>query len=106
MIRTAPKNPELENNELKGPAREQQTAFKEIHQSDILIAELSNKATGVSVEVGYAFARNKPIIYLKRKNAEYSTTVGGCANYLIEYSDEKDLKKQLIKILKSILGSN
>jgi nucleoside 2-deoxyribosyltransferase len=46
-------------------------AFKEIDDAEILIVELTNKAISVGVEVGYAKAKNKPIIYLKRKEARH-----------------------------------
>lgn len=77
-------------------------AFDEINKSDLVIVELTKKAIGVGVEVGYAVAKNKPIIYLKRKEANYSTTVGGCTDYLIEYTDENQLKIKLNKILESL----
>ncbi|MEM6807490.1 MAG: nucleoside 2-deoxyribosyltransferase [Bacteroidota bacterium] len=70
-------------------------AFEEIEASDFLIAELSKKAIGVGVEVGYAKALGKTIIYLKKEAANYSTTVGGCADIKISYADPEDLKKKL-----------
>ena len=73
-------------------------AFKEIEASDFFIAEVTKKAIGVGVEVGYARAINKPIIYLRRKGSSYSTTVAGSSDYCIEYESEK----QLIKEIKSI----
>ncbi len=78
-------------------------AFEEIDKCDFIIAELSKKAIGVGVEVGYAKAKQKPIIYLKREEASYSTTVGGSANYFIEYKDESDLETKLILVLNSLL---
>lgn len=70
-------------------------AFLEIDKCDLIIVELTKKAIGVGVEVGYAKAKNKPIIYIKRENSEYSTTVGGSADYLIEYNNEAELKTKL-----------
>ncbi len=66
-------------------------AFEEIDSADFLIAELSTKSIGVGIEIGYAFAKNKPIFYLRKKGTEYSTTAAGCSNFVIVYEDELDL---------------
>ena len=47
------------------------TAFNEIDHSDFLIAELTTKSIGVGIEIGYAFAKKMPIIYIRKKNAEF-----------------------------------
>ena len=74
-------------------------AFEEIDNSSFLIVELSKKAIGVGIEVGYAFAKQKPIIYIKQKNANHSTTVGGCTDYIIEYENEFHLSEEIEKII-------
>src|SRR5438309_7108073 len=56
-------------------------AFYEINRSALLIAEASEKAVGVGVEVGYAAAKGIPIIYLRHEAAEHSTTLSGSSNY-------------------------
>jgi len=80
-------------------------AFKEIDNSDLLIAELTTKSIGVGIEIGYACAKNKPIFYLYKKESEYSTTASGCSNITIAYENELDLivimEKQLKLILKN-----
>lgn len=70
-------------------------AFEEIQNSDFVIVELSHKAIGVGVEVGYARACNKRIVYLKKSEAAYSTTVGGCSDLIIEYDSEEELEHKL-----------
>jgi nucleoside 2-deoxyribosyltransferase len=75
-----------------------QTAFKEIDSCDLLIAELTTKSIGVGIEIGYAFAKQIPIIYLHKENAEYSTTASGSANHSIMYHNETDLIKKLGKL--------
>ena len=75
------------------------TAFLEIDKSDFLIAELTTKSIGVGIEIGYARAKGKPIIYLRKKNSEYSTTASGSSTYSIEYENENDL----IELMKTIL---
>ena len=74
------------------------TAFLEIDKSDFLIAELSNKSIGVGIEIGYAYAMGKPIVYLHKKGSEYSTTASGSSTYNIEYDNEIDLI-ELMKII-------
>lgn len=76
-----------------------QKAFEVIDSSDFLIAELSKKSIGVGIEVGYAYAHEKPIIYLRKKGSDYSTTTAGCARYIVEYQDKEDMVAQILRIL-------
>ena len=76
-----------------------QTAFAEIDKCEILIAEVSDKAIGIGIEVGYAKAKNKPVIYLRHATAEHSTTVSGASDYTVIYADDTDLKKQLSQLV-------
>ena len=76
-----------------------QTAMMEIDRSDLLIAEVSVKAIGVGVEAGYAAAKNKPVWYLRNRNASHSSTVSGIASEHIFYLNEQDLSDQLVDIL-------
>ena len=79
-----------------------ETAFNEIDCSDFLIAELTTKSIGVGIEIGYAYAMKKPIIYIHNKNAEYSTTASGSSSFVIEYNNEKDLCNSIKSVLKQI----
>jgi nucleoside 2-deoxyribosyltransferase len=74
-------------------------AFSDIEQSDFLIAETSEKAIGVGVEVGYAKAKQKPVIYLRQSTAEHSTTLAGTSDYQVVYEDAGDLQLKLGDIL-------
>ena len=76
-----------------------ETAFNEINNSDFLIAELTTKSIGVGIEIGYAFAKEMPTIYLRKKNAEYSTTASGSSTYIVEYENELDLCDSMEKLL-------
>ncbi len=76
-------------------------AFKEIDNSDFLIAELTNKSIGVGIEIGYAFAKDKPIFYLRKNGSEYSTTASGCSNYVINYENEFNLVEIMERRLKT-----
>lgn len=77
-----------------------QTAIDDIKSSQLLIAETSDKGIGIGIEVGYAKALNIPIIYLRNKNAEHSTTVAGISDYQIIYNNETELTEKLTAILK------
>lgn len=74
-------------------------ALKEIDNCDLLIAETSDKAIGIGIEAGYAKAKNKPVIYLRSKDAQHSTTLSGISDHTIVYADIPDLKNQLKKVL-------
>lgn len=80
-----------------------ETAFNEIDNCDFLIVELTKKAIGVGVEVGYAKAKNKPIIYIKKQSSKHSTTVGGTADYIMEYKNKNHLQKQFYGLMESLL---
>ena len=75
-------------------------AFEEIDGSDFLIAELTTKSIGVGIEIGYAYAKKMPIVYLRKKDSEYSTTASGCSVSTIEYENELDLNGKMEKLLK------
>ena len=77
-------------------------AAKDISESSLLIAELTEKAIGVGLEVGYAAALKIPVVYLKQKDAEYSKTVGGLSTKVISYKDANDLKKKVSEYLQSM----
>lgn len=77
-----------------------QQAMHDIDRSDLLIAETSDKGIGIGIEVGYAKAKNKPVIYVRHNTAEHSTTVSGISDFQIVYADAEDLKKQLSGVLK------
>lgn len=74
-------------------------ALEMIDKSQIIIAELTYKPIGVGLEVGYAKAKNKKIIYIHKLGSELSTTVNGIADYRIEYNNIDDL---LLKLKESL----
>jgi len=76
-----------------------QQAFADIDKADMLIAETSDKAIGIGVEVGYAKAKGKPIIYIRHINAAHSTTVAGASDHQIIFSNTNDLALQMKNLL-------
>lgn len=85
------------NGEIKNNKDLMDRALKEIDESDIVVAELSYKRVGIGLEVGYAKAKGKKIIYIHRNGSDISTTVDGIANIRLEYKNVDDL---LIKLKK------
>ena len=76
--------------------------MKDIENCDILIAETSEKGIGIGIEVGYAKAKGKIVIYLRQQNAEHSTTVSGISDFQIIYSNNKDLQIKLMDIVSQL----
>jgi len=81
-------------------------ATADIDKCDILIAETSDKGIGIGIEVGYAKAKRKPIIYLRHKTAEHSTTVSGISDFQIIYENLSDLQEQLENTIVKAIASN
>lgn len=76
-----------------------QQAFRDISGSDLLIAEVSEKAIGVGIEIGYAAAQGKPVIYLRQARAEHSTTAAGTAGYSVIYTNADEIATLLAPII-------
>ena len=83
-----------------------QQAMRSIDESDLLIAEVSDKAIGIGIEVGYAKAKGKTLIYIRNKNAEHSTTVSGISDFHLVYNNVAELKHLLSEILTKISTSH
>jgi nucleoside 2-deoxyribosyltransferase len=79
------------------------TTFKEIEQSEFLIVELSRKAIGVGIEVGYAYAKGKPVIYINQKDSNHSTTVQGCSEHIITYESARGLAYDIEGIIRTLI---
>ena len=81
-----------------------QQAIVSIDDCDLLIAETSDKGIGIGVEAGYAKAKGKPVIYMRNRNAEHSTTVAGISDFQIIYDDIKNLREQLTIVLSRVIN--
>ena len=81
-----------------------QQAILSIDVCDLVIAETSDKAIGIGIEVGYAKAKGKPVIYMRNTKAEHSTTVSGISDFQVIYADVKDIRDQLSAILPGIVN--
>ncbi|MEL6406707.1 MAG: nucleoside 2-deoxyribosyltransferase [Chloroflexota bacterium] len=74
-------------------------SLNDIDRSDFLLAEVSHKAVGVGVEVGYAIGVGKPVIYIRQEKAEHSTTIAGISTYIVTYSSIGELEEKLSKVI-------
>jgi len=83
-----------------------QQAMADIDNCDLLIAETSDKAIGIGIEAGYAKAKNKPVIYIRKKEAEHSTTVSGISDFQFVYNDCNDLQKQLAITINKLIKTH
>jgi len=80
-----------------------QQAMTDIDKCDLLIAETSDKGIGIGIEVGYAKAKGKPVIYIRHKDAKHSTTVSGISDFQIVYGDTDQLRKQLSEVVSKVV---
>ena len=78
-------------------------AMNAIDGCDLLIAETSDKAIGIGVEVGYAKAKGKPVIYLRNIKAEHSTTVSGISDFKVLYNGIDDIEEKLQNALTKLI---
>lgn len=74
-------------------------AFREMEDADLLIAEVSEKAMGVGIEIGYAAALQKPVICLRNSQAEHSTTASGTATHSLIYPNAGAIAGMLEPVL-------
>ena len=74
----------------------------DLRAADLLVAEVTHKAIGVGIEIGYAAALGKPVIYVRQANAEPSTTVGGIAAASLTYTTPDDLRAHLADALAAL----
>ncbi len=80
-----------------------QEAMRQLDAADLLIAETSDKAIGIGIEAGYAKAKGKPVIYLRNKIADHSTTLSGISDQQIVYENNIDLKEKLLLSITQVM---
>ena len=83
------------------PKKLMQLSFRIIRESDIVVAEFSEKGVGVGIEAGYAFSKGKPIIVVAKKGSDISATVKGIAKKVFIYNNPKSLIPFFRKIKKN-----
>lgn len=78
-------------------------AIMELNNCDLLIAEISECAFGVGIEVGYMMAKNKHIISIKNIQTPDSPTIKGVSDKYIVYSDLDELEIKLLNAIKEVI---
>ena len=73
---------------------------------DIFIAEISIPATGLGIELGWAFDDNKPIFCIHKSNTKVGNSIKSVTdiNNIFEYSDIDSMLDAIQNILKNKLG--
>lgn len=80
-----------------------QKAMKEIDTSNFLIIEATKINVTSCIELGYAKAKRKPIVYLQKAEADTNDLIFALSNFHILYTSPKDLFDQLNDFLKNVL---
>lgn len=66
-------------------------ALARICSTDVMIVEFSEKGVGVGIEIGYAVAKDIPVIVIAPPEADISGTLQGVMSLLIRYCSPGDL---------------
>lgn len=80
-----------------------QKAMKEIDSSNFIIIEATKVNVTSCIELGYAKAKRKPVVYLQKAEADTNELLFALSNFHILYSSPKDLYDQLNEFLKNVL---
>lgn len=78
--------------------------FREIEESEFVVADLTGHRGGVYYEAGYAMAKDKPVILCCEKGTETHFDVAQVNT--IYWENEKDLYDRLVKRIKATVGEN
>lgn len=78
--------------------------FKEIEDSEFVVADLTGHRGGVYYEVGYAMAKGKAVILSCRDGEDTHFDVAQINT--IYWKDEEDLSERLVKRIRATVGEN
>lgn len=77
-----------------------EAAFADIDNCTLLVADLTNKPTGVGIEMGYAAKKGIPVIGIRAVGSESSTTMEGTLSTPVrEYNNATEIPKILSELL-------
>ena len=74
--------------------------FKLLDDCDMILADVTKPSHGVGMEILYAHQKGKKIIFLRKAGTKVSHMALFHANELVEYNNQKDLKENLLGVLK------
>lgn len=81
-------------------------AMKEIDQCNFIIVDGTNLQVTNCIEMGYARAKRKPIVYIHHEDTAGDPMFLGLSHFHITYGNPKDLFDQMSDFLKSVLPQN
>lgn len=67
---------------------------------DLFIGEVSFPATGLGIELAFAYDDNKPIYCIYKKGNKISSSIKAITNNIYEYSDQEEMVKIIEKIIR------
>ena len=67
---------------------------------DLFIAEVSSRATGLGIELGYASDDGTPIYCIYRKGTKYSRSLENITDNFYEYRDVEEMIKIMREVIK------
>ena len=70
----------------------------------LFVAEVSAPATGLGIEIGWAYDRKVPIVCVFAKGAKISSSLQTVSKDFIEYENIDDMVNKLIVFVKARLG--
>lgn len=80
-----------------------EAALRYLNECDALLIDISDSPSGGRlIEVGIAYALNKPIIVIVKKGVKYKDFYDGIADLIIEYENIPDITALLRDYLKNI----
>ncbi len=77
--------------------------MQHIDASNFIIVEATHPSVLSCLELGYAKARKKPIVYLQHAEAKVESLMAAMGNFHILYESPKDLFDQMTEFLKNVL---
>jgi hypothetical protein len=72
--------------------------FDAIRSSQILVVDLSEKAVGIGIEAGYAYAHSVPVFTIAPKGGEVSATLEGISTAIGFYRTLEDLRECFVQL--------
>lgn len=92
----------LKNIKFVFPYANEETKFSRdiIKKCDYLLADISNPAMGMGIEIGWANAFGVPIIFMYKRGSKVSSYLSKLSKNIIEY---RNLEKELYKIKEIII---
>ncbi len=90
----------LPEDEIRDKRKMMRHALRDIDSCDILVAEMSDKAVGVGIEMKHALDNNKAVVGIRAKRADKSSTMEGIlAIPVAEYDSSNDIPKLINGLL-------